>query len=321
MTISNAKGRWPIYLGIAAVLILLTGTFHQTRHRLPESTQDLWPFKDARPVEAPDTVHGQVVGSGQMESQAEDLPENSPFQDTGSGLINVSISQMQSGPPLMQKELSFYEIAIKHGTDKVTDHSYQDMYELYLPALRHKRIKMLEIGLGCDMTYGPGASYHLWLEYFTNIDLYFLEYDASCAAQWAHKTTGATIITGDQGDGVTLDRLIAEYGGNFDIIIDDGGHTMVQQQTSIEHLWKAIKPGGVYFCEDLQTSYWERYGGGAAAVAANAITMVQYIQLMIEDLTWGPRRVVFPQAEEIVRIDCSRELCSFWRRATPTIGV
>lgn len=46
---------------------------------------------------------------------------------------------------------SFFEIAQTHGTDKVTTHHYEQMYETYLPALRHKRIKMLEIGLGCDM--------------------------------------------------------------------------------------------------------------------------------------------------------------------------
>lgn len=46
---------------------------------------------------------------------------------------------------------SFYKIAQSHGTDKVDAHHYEQMYEEYLPALRHKRIKMLEIGLGCDM--------------------------------------------------------------------------------------------------------------------------------------------------------------------------
>lgn len=56
---------------------------------------------------------------------------------------------------------SFYEIAIKTGTDKVTDHSYHHMYQKYLPAIRNRKIKMLEIGLGCDMSYGPGASVSL----------------------------------------------------------------------------------------------------------------------------------------------------------------
>ena len=48
-------------------------------------------------------------------------------------------------------EPSFFEIAQGHGTDKVTSHHYEQMYERYFPALRHKKIKMLEIGLGCDM--------------------------------------------------------------------------------------------------------------------------------------------------------------------------
>lgn len=48
-------------------------------------------------------------------------------------------------------EPNFYEVATHHGTDKVTEHSYHDMYDKYLPALRHQKIKMLEIGLGCDM--------------------------------------------------------------------------------------------------------------------------------------------------------------------------
>lgn len=164
------------------------------------------------------------------------------------------------------------------------------------------------------MSYGPGASYYTWLEYLPNVDLYFLEYDAKCAEQWAHKTADATIITGDQGDGPTLEKLIRKYGNDFDIIIDDGGHTMDQQKTSLEHLWKAVKPGGMYFCEDLQTSYWNDYGGGDTAKQGGQTTMMQYIHMMIEDLTWGDRRINFPQVEQLVHVDCSREVCGFFKR-------
>lgn len=81
---------------------------------------------------------------------------------------------------------------------------------------------MLEIGLGCDMNYGPGASYYTWLEYFPNVDLYYIEYDAACAKAWAHKTTGATIFAGDQADVNFLNQFIAAAGADFDVIIDDG---------------------------------------------------------------------------------------------------
>ena len=43
----------------------------------------------------------------------------------------------------------------------------------------------------------------------------------------------------------------------FDIIIDDGGHTMKQQQTSFGVLFKNVSSGGLYILEDLHTSIWE----------------------------------------------------------------
>lgn len=163
--------------------------------------------------------------------------------------------------------------------------------------------------------YGPGHSYHTWLDYFPDVDLYFMEYDAACAEKWAGSTEGATIFAGDQGDPATLERFLAEYGGDFDVIVDDGGHTMQQQMTSIEHLWKAVKPGGLYFCEDLETSWIPAYGA-----TAGAVTMVQFIHSMVEDLTTaypgsiGQRTIDFPEVEQIVHIDCSRQICAFQKR-------
>lgn len=49
-------------------------------------------------------------------------------------------------------------IATRTGTDKVTTHSYDMLYQKYLQPIRHRPLKLLEIGLGCDMGYSPGAS-------------------------------------------------------------------------------------------------------------------------------------------------------------------
>ena len=47
-------------------------------------------------------------------------------------------------------------------------------------------------------------------------------------------------------------------GGHFDVIIDDGGHHYEQQSLSYEVLFdRALTPGGVYFIEDIETSYWQ----------------------------------------------------------------
>lgn len=68
---------------------------------------------------------------------------------------------------------------MKFGTDKVTTHQYWFMYDKHFPAIRERRVKMLEIGLGCDMSYGPGKSYYTWLEYFPDVELYVRIYEVS----------------------------------------------------------------------------------------------------------------------------------------------
>ena len=53
-------------------------------------------------------------------------------------------------------------------TDKVVAHQYDLMYGIFLLPLYHsfdheaRKFKFLEIGLGCDMNYGPGASVAVW---------------------------------------------------------------------------------------------------------------------------------------------------------------
>jgi SAM-dependent methyltransferase len=156
--------------------------------------------------------------------------------------------------------------------------------------------------------YGPGKSYYTWLEYFPNVDLYYMEYDAVCAEAWKDKTTGATIFTGDQGDRVFLRKFVDESGGNFDVIIDDGGHHMDQQRNSFEELWGIVKPGGLYCIEDLHTSYLPGWGGDTqGGKDPNVHTMMKYIYELIDDkMVDGNQHAI---SKEIRGIDCMREVC------------
>jgi hypothetical protein len=52
----------------------------------------------------------------------------------------------------------------------------------------------------------------------------------------------------------TLSALCARE-APFDIIIDDGSHFNAHQILSFQHLWGALKDGGVYVVEDVQTSF------------------------------------------------------------------
>ena len=84
---------------------------------------------------------------------------------------------------------------------------------------------MLEIGLGCDMDYGPGASTALWKKLFPNADLWEAEFNAEFVKKHRDdKLKGFNVLTGDQGDEAVLDTWVQDSGGNFDVVIDDGGH-------------------------------------------------------------------------------------------------
>lgn len=209
---------------------------------------------------------------------------------------------------------SFYDIGTKFGTDKVTRHHYQQMYEHRLAPFRDRRIKMLEIGLGCNMDYGPGASYHTWLEYFSDVDLYYIEYDAECAAKWANRTERATVFAGDQANIAFLNKFLHETGGNFDIIIDDGGHTMNQQKTSLNVLWRSIKPGGVYFIEDLGTSYSRKHGGNGPDSTMNVL------KTMLDEVNSRRAGVQFSAiSSEVISFEFTQECVALTKSKLPDL--
>ena len=70
-------------------------------------------------------------------------------------------------------------------TDKVTTHTYQIMYGKFLLSYysRNPTMKMLEIGLGCNMGYGPGASVALYRKLFPQAEIWEAEYDGECVKQ------------------------------------------------------------------------------------------------------------------------------------------
>lgn len=61
------------------------------------------------------------------------------------------------------------------------------------------------------------------------------------------------LSSGDQGNASAVEQWVVESGGDFDFVIDDGGHFNNQILTTFDILWnKALKKGGIYFIEDLQ---------------------------------------------------------------------
>ena len=154
----------------------------------------------------------------------------------------------------------------------VRGHTYQTMYSMMIPRIEQKRalkqpIKLFEIGLGCHMTYGPGASVGIWQRLLkaypstsdTPDEIWEAEVDVACAkAKVADGSlNGIHVVYGDQSDLPTVESWKTQSKGNIDFMIDDGGHDIKSIYNSFSIMWDAVAPGGFYFIEDIQaTATW-----------------------------------------------------------------
>lgn len=136
--------------------------------------------------------------------------------------------------------------------------SYASMYSMLLMPFVGRSggasVKMLEIGLGCTMNYGPGRSAHLWRELMPAAEIWEAEVDGACvhAKEAELRKININTLVGSAGDAATRHSWLAKSGGGFDIIIDDGSHHNGDILSTFIDLWPHVLPGGVYFLEDLQ---------------------------------------------------------------------
>lgn len=171
-------------------------------------------------------------------------------------MTGATLSPLQSGEKMFydfeeNDELS--ALGLKFQTDKSPlCHYYTKIYDSYFRKLKNRSIKFLEIGIF------QGSSVRMWEDYFPKAELHFIDitYDYMVL-----QPTRASLHLCDQSKKEDLTALIEKIGGEFDVIIDDGGHFMDQQIISFETLFPHLKSGGLYVIEDLHTSYWPKYNG------------------------------------------------------------
>lgn len=142
---------------------------------------------------------------------------------------------------------TFDDVFSKYQTDKVSHHSYGQVYDQHLSYKRDRVQSVLEIGVY------RGGSLAGWREYFPKAQIYGLDIEPSFRVVDDRITT----ITGDQGNPALLKRVGKTY-GPFDLIVDDGSHDPHDQLLSLLYLWEHLTPGGIYAIEDVLES---RYFG------------------------------------------------------------
>jgi len=136
------------------------------------------------------------------------------------------------------------ELSKNYGTDKNTLHCYIDeVYEKVFPSRKNSAKKVLEIGV-----YN-GESIRLWRDYFINAEIYGLDV-VECDA--IKNSDRVTHIVNDAYDKSVIDSLP----NDFDIVIDDGPHSLESMKIFLKEYSSKINPNGVLILEDIQHYSW-----------------------------------------------------------------
>lgn len=135
-------------------------------------------------------------------------------------------------------------------TDKESPdgHSYVGhFYEEEFAPLRERPIDLLEIGVQ------TGGSLRLWADYFTHarrlvgVDLTLASADPTLLTRGG----ALRLVEAD-----AYDPAVAAALGEFNVIIDDGPHTLESQVAAIRLYAPRLRPGGRLVVEDVQSPDW-----------------------------------------------------------------
>jgi hypothetical protein len=152
------------------------------------------------------------------------------------------------------------EIGIEQQTDKASQfsrtyakpHNYLTHLAKFFDPIREKSIRFVEIGVG------GGESIRTWIEFFPNAEVIGVD-NVQATNPW--NTVGSGVheryrfVYGDQSDKTFWACFVADYGSEFDVLIDDGGHHSHQVMTTLNCMWCHVASGGLYIMEDLACSY------------------------------------------------------------------
>lgn len=140
------------------------------------------------------------------------------------------------------------------GTDKGDYKSYVDKYyEIEFEKIRNSSVKLLEIG------FRHGASLALWSNYFKDIKILGLDNSSD------HSLTENLPVNENwlASDNITTrignaydSKFAKEVIGPFDVIIDDGPHSLESQLIAMDLYHNKLSKNGVMIIEDIQ-----KYGG------------------------------------------------------------
>lgn len=166
-------------------------------------------------------------------------------------------------------KLSLPQLAVLYGPAKWGPPSCMQPYEDHFAPLRHRKLTLIEIGIGgySDPKAG-GNSLRTWKAFFRKANIYGVD----ITDKSPHDEPRIRTFRGDQSDEAFLRQVIGET-GTPDIIIDDGSHINHHVIKTFQILFPLLAEDGFYVIEDTQTAYWPEYGGSSDDLCASPTSM------------------------------------------------
>jgi len=147
--------------------------------------------------------------------------------------------------------MSLFELIDNSRTDKNTTHSYLERYETLFQVKKDTAKNILEIGIQ------DGGSIKLWYDYFLKATIYGLDI-RKIKDVWPEIKNKPRIKIGcfDAYDKKFIENQMKPLNVKFDIMIDDGPHTLDSMISFIENYLPMLADDGIFVIEDVQSIEW-----------------------------------------------------------------
>jgi Methyltransferase domain len=146
------------------------------------------------------------------------------------------------GVPRETSPLEAYAEQHRSGPGLFKWQHYFEIYDRHLARFRGQPVTLVEIGVA------GGGSLGMWRDYLgPDARIVGVDIDPECRR---FACDGIEVMIGDQGSPGFWGSFSNDH-GQLDIVIDDGSHLPEHQIVTLKSLLPAIRPGGVYVCEDI----------------------------------------------------------------------
>lgn len=140
-------------------------------------------------------------------------------------------------------------------TDKDTYHSFMDVYEQLFKSKKECATNILEIGIGPAGTLN-GGSIKLWHDYFLNADIHAIDI-IEYTDIWDNIKNIERIKLYPKSNAYSEEFVKNTFiNKEFDVIIDDGPHTLQSMIDFVKVYLPYLKEDGIAIIEDVQTPDW-----------------------------------------------------------------